>query len=117
MSTLIHSPMPDTLAATARRIVGEIRAGRYDDENREPVIELVGDLTKHILDYAFIRTTREMKLGLASRGIVDIGIRSAISVVRTSLNKIIPKLDESQLRQVAGFVEEAMMEAKTKKAA
>jgi 2,3-bisphosphoglycerate-independent phosphoglycerate mutase len=115
MSTLLFSPMPDALAADARQLVVDIRAGRYDDANRDAVIEVIGDITKTILDYAFIRTTREMKLGLVLRGIADFGIKSAIKVTRVSLEKIIPKLDESQLRQVAGFIEEAMMEARPKK--
>lgn len=111
MTTLLYSTMPEDLATTARKVVADIRAGRYDDANREPVIRLVGDITHTILDYAFIRTTREMKLGLTMRGIVDIGIRSATTIVRGSLNKIIPKMDESQLRQVANYVEDAMMDA------
>lgn len=110
MPTLLHSPMPEPLAEAARRVVGELRAGRYDDADREPVIEVIGDITETILDYAFIRTTREMKLGLVLRGIADFGIKSAIKVTRVSLDKIIPKLDAAQLRQVAGFIEEAMME-------
>lgn len=107
----VGAPLPPELAARARQLVVEIRAGTLTAAECDVVAETVIELTEVALRHSFQRPVKILGLNAALAGIVEFGIASSVKTCRYGVRKVMPKLKPTQWSQLADFIEDALIQA------
>jgi hypothetical protein len=113
----LNAPLSAELGARAAAVSADLRSGKLGPKHSDEVSELIVDLTDHTMRYFFARPAEAFKLGLTSRGMIDLGIRSTGKTIRMALRQVLPKLTPDQFKQVADYLDEALQITKPKKTA
>ena len=113
----LNAPLSAELGARAVAVSAALRSGKLGPDKSDEVSELIVDLTDFTMRYFFARPAEVFKLGLASRGMIDLGIRSTGKTIRMALRQVLPKLTPDQFKQVADYLDEALQITKPKKTA
>ncbi|MDB5971917.1 MAG: hypothetical protein JWQ90_4367 [Hydrocarboniphaga sp.] len=108
----LNAPLSAELGARAAAISAGLRSGKIGPDKSDEVSELIVDLTDFTMRYFFARPAEVFKLGLASRGMIDLGIRSTGKTIRMALRQVLPRLTPEQFKQVADYLEEAVLTAR-----
>lgn len=111
MRNLVGATIPPQLAAEALRIVEDIRGGRLTPKDSERVVKVIVKMSETVMHFFFMRPTEAFGVGMTLRGIVQFGVSSALKGISYGLGKIVPKLNQQQLLQLADFLDEALYDA------
>lgn len=111
----LNAPLSADLGTRATAISAGLRSGKIGPDRSDEVSELIVDLTDHTMRYFFARPAEAFKLGLASRGMIDLGIRSTGKTIRMALRQVLPRLTPEQFKQIADYLDEALQINKPKK--
>jgi len=104
----LNAPLTAALGSRVVSTSAAIRSGKIGPSQSDPVSDLIVDLTDAAMRHFFVRPAEVFKLGLASRGIIDLGVRSTNKTIRMALKQILPRLSPEQFRQVADYLDEAL---------
>lgn len=104
----LQAPLSDALAARLQDISSRVRSGALPRERSDEVSDLICDMTESAMQHFFLRPAKVFGLGLTSRGIIDLGIRSTSKTVRMALRQVLPRLTPEQFQQVADYLDEAI---------
>lgn len=104
--TVIGCPVSDELAERTRQTIDNLRA-TPDQVKRDDVVELIVELTDKSFDYHFQRPLRALGVGMATRKSIDYGLKGAMRVIRSSMQRVIRGLDHDHYSKLADFIEDA----------
>lgn len=110
MATLLGCPVDDALADQATALVEQIRACNGDMDEVGRITDVITRLTEASLDYYFTRPVRELGAGRTLQGIVAMGNRGAIKVIRGGMQQVLSRMNRQQILQVADYIEECFYE-------
>jgi hypothetical protein len=88
-------PLSDALGERAEELPRRLRSGELTMDRADQVSELISELADDVPRYNFRRPAEAFKLGLASRGMIDLGIRSTIKTIRMAIRQTLPRLNPS----------------------
>ena len=111
MAYRLSAPLSDALGKRAEDISRRLRSGELTAARADEVGELICDLTDYLLRYNFMRPAEAFKLGLASRGMIDLGIRSTIKTIRMAIKQTLPRLTPEQFKQVADYIDDVLQKS------
>lgn len=104
--TVIGCPIPDELAERARHAIDTLRDAPERLE-RDEVVDLIATLTERSFEYHFQRPLKALNVGFGTRKSIDYGLKGAMRVIRSSMQRVIRGLDEAHYARVADFIEDA----------
>lgn len=104
--TVIGCPISDELAGRARQTIEDLRHAP-EQVNRDQVVELIAELTETSFDYHFQRPLRALGVGFGTRKSIDYGLKGAMRVIRSSMQRVIRSLEQDRYAKVADFLEDA----------
>lgn len=104
--SVIGCPIADDLAERTRQTIERLRSAP-DQVPRDDVIALIVELTEKSFDYHFQRPLRALGVGLATRKSIDYGLKGAMRVIRSSMQRVIRGLDREHYAKLADFIEDA----------
>ncbi|MGB7755567.1 MAG: hypothetical protein WBL23_05845 [Salinisphaera sp.] len=104
--TVIGCPISTELAERARQTIEELRHAP-EQVHREHVVELILELTEKSFDYHFQRPLRALGVGFGTRKSIDYGLKGAMRVIRSSMQRVIRGLEHDRYAKVADFLEDA----------
>ena len=110
MTTLVGCPVPDNLADEAMALVDRIRACDGDMQDVSEITDVICRLTETSLDYYFTRPVRELGAGRTLLGVVNVGNRGALKMIRGGMQQVLSRLQSDQILQVADYIEECFYE-------
>lgn len=110
MTYYIAAPVSAELAAKVRATVADVRSGKLTPRNYEPVVAVVAEVSKNAMQYFFIDTAKSIGVGGVLLKISEVGVSSALATLKYGLNKILPKLSDTQWKEVSRFLEDALVE-------
>jgi len=110
MATLLGCPVEDELADEAMSLVRDIRACEGDMDDVGRITKVIAKLTETSLDYYFTRPVRELGASRTLLGIVSVGNRGALKVIRGGMQQVMSRLKQQQILQVADYIEECFYE-------
>ncbi len=113
----LSAPIPDALGARAVDIVKRLRSGELKPSQSDEVGDLICEMTDHTMRHYFARPAEAFKLGIASRGAIDLGIRSTVKTIRMAVKQVLPRLSPEQFAQVADYIDEALAVSTARKPA
>lgn len=111
MRNLLAAPLPPHLAESALRLAGQMRQGRLNARECAEVVDVVVEMTDHVVGYFFVQPVDAMGLGLASRKIAHWGVSSSMKTLHYGLRKALPRLDARQWRMVGDLLERSLVDA------
>lgn len=103
---IIGCPVSETLSERTRDMIDRLRA-EPEAVARSEVVDLVADLTQASFDYHFVRPLQDLGVGFATRKGVQVGLSSAVRVIRSSMQKVVNSLDDAHYAKLADFLEDA----------
>ena len=106
LETVIGCPISDELAERARQTIDELRQAP-EQVHRDHVVELILELTATSFDYHFQRPLRALGVGFGTRKSIDYGLKGAMRVIRSSMQRVIRGLEHDRYAKVADFLEDA----------
>ncbi len=115
MRNLVGAPLPPEMAEEALRIVKQIRAGQLGPRDSQRVVDTVGQITDVVMRHFFIDSTRSFGLGPTLHRVVELGVGGVIKTIRLGLKRIVPKLSQTQLRQLADFLDQSLYDTAARK--
>lgn len=104
----LNAPISAELGSRAVAVSAALRSGRLGPDRSDEVSDLICDMTDAVMRHFFVRPAEAFKLGLASRGVIDLGIRGTGKTIRMALRQVLPRLTPEQFRQVADYLDEAL---------
>lgn len=110
MATLLGCPIDETLADEATGLVAEIRACGGDMDDTSRITDVISKLTQASLDYYFTRPVRELGAGRTLLGVVAVGNKGALKVIRGGMQQVMSRFNQQQILQVADYIEECFYE-------
>lgn len=110
MSTLLGCPIDEDLATQAQALVDKIRAADGEIGDTGQITAVISRLTEASLDYYFTRPVRELGGGRTVTGIVTMGNRGAVQVIRRGLKQVMNRFNREQILRVADYLEDSFYE-------
>ena len=104
----LNAPLSAELGARAVAVSAALRSGKLRPDKSDELSELIVDMTDSAMRHFFVRPAEAFKLGLASRGMIDLGIRSTGKTIGMALRQVLPRLTPEQFKQVADYLDEAL---------
>ena len=111
MRNLVGAPIAAEIAADALRVIEDIRAGRLTPRESHRVVAVIARMTEASMHHFFIVPSKAFGLGLTLSSIVEWGANSSVKVIGAGLKRVIPKLRDAQLRQLADFLDESLFDS------
>ncbi|GAB3673442.1 hypothetical protein [Salinisphaera aquimarina] len=105
-NVVIGCPVEDALAQRTRDLIDRLRT-EPDRVPRSEVVDLVGDLTAASFDYHFIRPLKDLGVGFTTRKGIDVGLKGAVRIIRSSMQKVIKAMDDASYAKLADYLEAA----------
>lgn len=103
---VIGCPISGDLAERARQTIEDLRQSP-EQVQRDDVVELILELTETSFDYHFQRPLRSLGVGFGTRKSIDYGLKGAMRVIRSSMQRVIRGLEQDSYAKVADFLEDA----------
>lgn len=107
---IVGCPVSETLSTRARQMIDNLRT-EPQSVGRGDVVDLVVELTDASFQYHFVRPLPDLGVGLTTRKGIDVGLKGAVRVVRTSMQKVVKSMDDEHYAKLADFIEEAYFPA------
>lgn len=107
---IVGCPVPEPLSTRTQQMIDDLRA-HPQDVARGDVVDLVVELTDASFQYHFVRPLQALGVGFTTRKGIDVGLKGAVRVVRTSMQKVVKAMDDEHYAKLADFIEEAYFPA------
>ena len=108
MSHRVVACIPEALAVRAQHVIEQIRAGELGPEDHARVVKLITDISEAVMHHFFIRPMPHLGVGMALRGVVKVGVGSAVKAIGMGLGRVVPKIDREHWTRIADFLDEAI---------
>lgn len=105
MPTRFSAQISDELAAEVRELIDNVRASPEPESHRAAGLDLVLRLTRANLDDYFLRSVRELELGMIAESATKIGLQAAFTGISVFVRRLAGKLSAEQMRRLADILE------------
>lgn len=103
---IVGCPVSETQAQRIKQMIEDLR-NNPNDVARGDVVDLVVELTDTSFNYHFVRPLQDLGVGFATRKGIDVGLKGAVRVVRSSMQKVVKSMDDAHYAKLADFLEDA----------
>lgn len=103
---IVGCPINADLSSRTEKMISDLR-NAPGEVPRGDVIDLVVELTEASFQYHFVRPLKDLGVGFATRKGIDVGLMGAVRVIRSSMQKVIKAMDDSNYAKLADFLEQA----------
>lgn len=95
----------DDLFQRAQYLIGQVRQGDHPSQYIDGVIDALGDLVSHSVNYYYHQPTQRVNMEGFSKKTADVGIKSAEKGIRRLIDKLLRELSSKQLVELSYHLE------------
>ena len=103
--------IPDELAEELQELVAEVRAAERPSRHAGDGADLILRLTEACLDDYFLRSVRQLGLGMMSESAVRLGLRTASGGIALFVRRLAGGMSDEQVLKLADLLEAKLFEA------
>lgn len=102
--------IPPELAGELKELVAEVRAAERPARHAGAGADLILRLTNACLDDYFLRSARELGLGMMGESAVRLGLRTASGGIALFVRRLAGLMSDEQVLKLADLMEEKLFE-------